>query len=150
MGRINVGKVVAGGILAWVILAGFDYATSNYLLALDWQDVARLRNIDMSAMGSSSALVTLIVVDAILGQLLVLVYAAIRPRFGPGPATAAIASFMVLLPEVLMFATFGGIFIGWDLFFRQSAVMLVSTIAAGIAGAWVYAEEEPEVERPAD
>jgi hypothetical protein len=150
MSRISVGKVVAGGILAAIILAGFDYVTSNYLLALDWQDVARLRNIDLSVMGSSSALVTLIVVDAILGQLLVLVYAAIRPRFGPGPGTAAIASFMVLLPEVLLLASFGGIFISWDLLFRQSAVMLVSTIAAGIAGAWVYAEGGTEDERPAD
>ena len=79
-----------------------------------------------------------------IGQALVLTYAAIRPRFGAGPGTAAIASFLIFLPQALLLATFGGWFLPWDLYFRQATVMLVSMLAAGFAGGWVYAEAEEE------
>ena len=144
MSKINAGKAVAGGILAGVVLTGFDFASSNYLLANDWQNVAHLRNIDPTLMGGTAALVTMLLVDFVIGQVLVLTYAAIRPRFGAGPGTAAIASFLIFLPQALLLATFGGWFLSWDLYFRQAAVMLVSILAAGFAGGWVYAEEEEE------
>ncbi len=144
MSHINAGKVVAGGILAGVVLTGFDFASSNYLLANEWQNVAHLRNIDPALMGGTAALVTMLLVDFVIGQVLVLTYAAIRPRFGAGPGTAAIASFLIFLPQALLLATFGGWFLSGDLYFRQTAVMLVSVLAAGFAGGWVYAEEEEE------
>ena len=85
-----------------------------------------------------------LVVSLVLGQLLVLAYAAVRPRFGPGPGTAAAAAFLLFLPQSLLLASFGGWFLTWDFYFRQSVVM-ITMMAAGIAGAWVYAEEETEV-----
>jgi hypothetical protein len=142
MTRIPPGKVLAGGILAGVVLSGFDFVSSNYLLANEWQEVAHLRNIDPASMGGTAALVTMLLVDFALGQVLVLTYAAIRPRFGPG--TGAIASFLIFLPQALLLATFGGWFLSWDLYFRQATVMFVSVLAAGFAGGWVYAEEELE------
>ena len=111
MGKINAGKALAGGILAAVILSGLDFVINNYILAGDWQNVARLRNIDLTTMGGTSALVLMLVVDFILGQVLVLTYAAIRPRFGPGPGTASIAAFLIFLPVGLELATFAGVFI---------------------------------------
>src|SRR6266851_2278472 len=142
MSKINIGKVVPGGILAGVVMSGLDFVTNNYILASDWRNMAQLRNVDLSLMGGAGALVTMLVVDLLLGQLLVVTYAAIRPRFGPGAGTAAIASFIIFLPETLLLATFGGIVISWDLYLRQSALMLVSVIIGGLAGAWVYTEEE--------
>ena len=142
MARINTGKAIAGGILAGIILSGFDFATNNFLLAEEWQNVARLRNIDPALMGATSVLITTIVVDLVLGQLIVGTYAAIRPRFGPGGGTAAIAAFIVFLPQALLLATFTGWFVPTPLYIRQGTVMLVSFIAAGLAGAWVYAEED--------
>jgi hypothetical protein len=144
MSHINSGKVVAGGILAGIVLAGFDFVSSNFLLANEWQDVAHLRNIDPALMGGTTALVTMLLVDFVLGQALVLTYAAIRPRFGAGPGTGAIASFFVFLPQALLLATLGGWFLPWDLYFRQATVMLVSLLAAGFAGGWVYAEVEED------
>lgn len=142
MPNISAGKVLAGGILAGVVVSGLDFVINNYILAADWQNVAHLRNIDLAVMGGTSALVLMLVVDFILGQVLVLTYAAIRPRFGPGPGTAAIAAFLVFLPVGLELATFGGVFISWELYVRQAALLLVAMLAGGIAGAWVYAEEE--------
>jgi len=141
MANVNVGKSIAGGVLAGIVLAGFDFATSNFLLASEWQGVAQLHNINPALMGGTSALVTTLVADVLLGQLLVLLYASIRPRFGRCAGTAAIAALMLFLPQALFFATFGGWFVSWDLYFRQMAVLLVSTMAAGLAGAWIYAEE---------
>jgi hypothetical protein len=140
--KISFGNVAAGGILAGLVLSGLDFVTDNYILASDWQNTARLRNIDLTLMAGTGALVTMIVVDFLLGQVLVLTYAAIRPRFGPGPGTAAIASFLVFFPEALVLATFGGVIISWDLFVRQAALTLVATLAGGVAGAWIYTEKE--------
>jgi hypothetical protein len=140
--RIASGKVVAGGVLAAVVLAAFDFATSNFLLADEWQVVAQRHSIDPDLMGGTGALATMLVVDLVLGLLLVLVYAAIRPRFGPGPVTGAIASFFVFVPSAGLLATFAGWLLPWDLYIRQSIVVLVAMLGAGFAGAWVYAEEE--------
>ena len=144
MAKINVSKVLVGGLVAGVILSGLDFVTSNYILATDWQNMAQLRNIDLSLMGGPGALATMIVVDLLLGQLVLVTYAAIRPRFGPGPGTASIASFLMFLPEALVLATFGGLMISWDLFFRQTALRLVAILAAGLTGARMYSEEESE------
>ena len=142
--RIDVGKSVAGGVLAGIVLAGFDFVSNNFLLAEAWQNVAQRHNIDPALMGGGSALATMIVADLLLGQVLVLTYGAIRPRFGPGAGTAAIAAFLIFLSEALLLASLSGWFISWDLYFRQAVVLLVSTLAAGLAGAWVYAEEEQQ------
>lgn len=144
MSRISAGKVIAGGILAGIVLSGFGFATDNFLLADEWQNVAHLRNIDPALMGGTAALAAMVVVNLLLGLVLVLTYAAIRPRFGPGPATASIAALVIFLPETLVLAGFAGWFISWDLYVRQSVVLLVATLSAGVAGAWVYAEEETE------
>jgi len=144
MSRINTGKLVPGGILAGLVMSAIDYVVNNYILAGDWRNTAQLRNIDLGVMGGTGALVTMVVLDLVLGQLLVLVYAAIRPRFGPGLGTAAIAGFLVFVPQAILLATFGGIIISWDLYVRQSSLMLVSVMAGAIAGAWVYSEDESE------
>src|SRR5947207_1165969 len=106
MAKIEPSKVIAGGLLAGVVLAGFDFVSNNYLLANDWQTVAHLRNVDPELMGGTSALITILAADFVLGQVLVLIYASIRPRYGPGPGTGAIASLMVFLPTALLLMTF--------------------------------------------
>jgi hypothetical protein len=141
MSRISGGKVIAGGILAGIVLGAFDFVTNNFLLAGEWQQVAQRHAIDLTLMSGTGALTSMLVVDLLLGLVLVLTYASIRPRFGAGPATGAIASLIVFLPAALMLASFGGWLLPWDLFFRQVVVLFVAMLAAGSAGAWVYAEE---------
>jgi hypothetical protein len=144
--KINVGKVVPAGILAGIVLGAFVYVSDNFLLAEQWLLVAQVRNIDPNVMGGNGALIAMVVINLVLGMVVALTYAAIRPRFGAGPGTAAIASFLVFLPQTLMLASMAGWFISWDLYFRQSVVTLVSMIAAGFAAGWVYAVEEDPVD----
>lgn len=144
MPAVNVSKIIPAGILAGVVLAACVYVSDNFLLADQWLLVAQIRNIDPNLMGGTGALVAMIVINLVLGMVVALTYAAIRPRFGAGPGTAAIASFLVFLPQTLLLASMAGWFISWDLYFRQSVVTLVSMLGAGFAAGWVYAEEEPE------
>jgi hypothetical protein len=145
MASINSGKVLAGGVLAGVVMNAVDYVSNNFILAKDWQNVAQLRNIDMRVMGGTAAMVTAFAVDFVLGLLVVVLYAAMRPRFGPGPGTAAIAGFSVFLSAALVMATLAGSFFSWDLYVRWAALFLVSALFGGLAGGWVYSEDaEPE------
>jgi predicted ABC-type sugar transport system permease subunit len=139
--KMNVGKVLAGGVLAGIVLCVFDYVSNSFLFVDDWQTLSQRHNFDAALMSGTTALITMCVIDLVLGLLIALVYASIRPRFGPGPGTGAIASFLVFLPAALIVASFGGWFIPWDLVVRQSTVMLVGALAAGFAAGWVYAEE---------
>ena len=144
MSSIDTGKVIAGGVLAGVVLAGFDYVSNNYILAKDWQNVAQVHNIDMALTGQTSAMLTFIAVDFVLGLLVVFTYAAIRPRFGPGIGTAAIAAFLLFLTSALVNATLAGVFYPWDLYIRATALGLAAFLVAGVSGAWVYSEKEEE------
>ena len=146
MSRISTTHVLIGGVAAAVVLNACDFAVNNYVLADFWRHLGQTHNVDMFLMNGTSALVTFITVDTALGFLLAWVYAAIRPRLGPGPSTAVIASFVVYGVAALQMATYGGWFIPWDLFIRSSALSLVSFVAAGLAGAWVYKEEEPDTD----
>ena len=133
--------MLLGGVAAGLVLAAAVYASDQFIMAKDWQTVAQLRNIDVLDMGSMSATILSVVVNFLLGFLIVFVYAAIRPRFGPGPGTASIAAFIVFLASALVMATMAGIFFSRDLYIRTEAVTLVSMLAAGLAGGWVYGED---------
>jgi hypothetical protein len=121
-----------------------DYVSNNFILATDWEHIARIRNVDMADMSSTPALVTYVVVDLLLGLLVVWTYAAIRPRLGQGPGTAIVAGFMVFLPQALLMASFAVSFLTWDVFIRGGVLMLVSALAGALAGGWVYAEDDSD------
>jgi hypothetical protein len=144
MTKIAYGKLAAGGTLAAIVMNICDYVSNNFILANDWDRVARLRNIDMAVMGSLTATLTYVLVDVVLGFLVVLTYAAIRPRFGRGAGTASVAAFIVFMAQALDRATLAGSFFSWDVFVRSEALMLVSVLAGALCGAWIYSEPEDE------
>lgn len=141
MGKVNFGKLVAGSILAGIVMNICDYVSNNLILATDWEHIARIRNVDMADMSSTTALVTYIVVDLLLGFLVVWTYAAIRPRLGRGPGTAVIAGFMVFAAQALLMASYAVSFLTWDVLIRGGLLMLVTALAGALSGAWVYGED---------
>jgi hypothetical protein len=144
--KFDIGKLAAGGALAAIVMNICDYVSNNFILAADWERVARLRNVDMDVMGSTPFLVKYVLIDVVLGFLVVLTYAAIRPRFGRGAATASVAAFIVFLAQALPMAALAGAFFSWDVFVRSQALMLVSVLAGALSGAWIYSEptDEPD------
>ena len=76
-----------------------------------------------------------------MGVALVWRYAAIRPRFGAGPRTAAIAGLYFWSPGSLVWTSFFvlGIF-PWGMFPLGAASWLIVVPAAALSGASPYSE----------
>ena len=139
MGKINLGKVVVGGLLAGVVLNVFDYVLHGVVLVDDWAAA-------MTALGKTpnmdAAIPYYVTFDFILGILLVKLYAMIRPRFGGGVKTAVIAgvmgwSLVCLIPTLFQYP--GGL-LPMNLLVMPLVVALVSQPLATVAGAWLYKE----------
>jgi hypothetical protein len=141
MASINLGRVVAGGLVAGVVANAIDFVTNTYVLASDIAAWAPTRNLDPAAMSSGPVAATWIVVDFIFGLLLVSTYAAMRPRLGAGPKTAILAglALWIAVTIVLFGFTQMGVF-SMALFVKGSIAALINTLAASVAGAAVYKE----------
>jgi hypothetical protein len=88
-------------------------------------------------------MVMYIVLNFAIGLAIVWLYAAIRPRFGPGPRTAVMAGFFVWF--VAWFLGFGSASMS---FLIPAALVVPSLIwgvielcVAALAGGWAYREE---------
>ncbi|HEY2905736.1 MAG TPA: hypothetical protein VGJ29_07525 [Vicinamibacterales bacterium] len=141
MSKINVPRLLLGGLVAGVVLNALDYGINNFLLNEAWLRLAQARNVNLDIMGSNSALVTFIVSDLALGMLIVWVYAGIRPRFGANNYTAAAAALTIFGAEWLIVATFAGWLLSWEMFIQTAGLSLVSTLIAGLIGCAQYREQ---------
>jgi hypothetical protein len=94
MSGINTGKVIVGGLVAGVVLNVIDFVVNGVVLGAQWEAATLARGVDPAAVGPSS-MVGWITSDFLMGLSIVWLYAAIRPRFGPGPSTAICAGLVV-------------------------------------------------------
>jgi hypothetical protein len=85
MGKINLTKVLIGGLVAGLVLNVID----TVLFGVVWKDqmAAAMTSINRPAM-SNAQIPWFVFLDFVAGIFLVWLYAAVRPRFGAGPATA--------------------------------------------------------------
>jgi hypothetical protein len=92
MGKINVGRLILGGIVAGIAIDLLDYFVDGKWLAQRWAD-------GMASLGRTGFSPVQIIWFNVLGLLTgiaaIWLYAAIRPRFGAGPKTAIIAGLAV-------------------------------------------------------
>ena len=87
MAGINYGRVALGSLVGGVAANVVDGLSNSFLMADDFQRMAQRLNLDPAIINSTGSMVTWIVVDFIYAALIMWTYAAIRPRFGPGPGT---------------------------------------------------------------
>ena len=141
MGAINYGRVVLGGFVGGVVANIGDFIVNNMIMADDIARMAQRLNLNQRVMASPAVGMTWIVVDFVYITLIVWTYAAIRPRFGPGPRTAVRAG--VVLWAAVFSVLFGfqsmGIFTP-DSFLKSAALTLATTMLGALAGAWLYRE----------
>ena len=88
MGKINLQKVVAGGLVAGVVLNVFDFLVYGVWLKNDMN--AAMAALNKPAI-TTNMILWFVFLDFLYGIWLVWLYAAIRPRFGAGPRTAVTA-----------------------------------------------------------
>ncbi len=140
MGQINTGKVIVGGLLAGLIINISSFLANGVVFASQFEEM--IADLGVEAPGGSE-MAFYVIVGFIFGILAVWLYAAIRPRFGPGPRTAIIAG------AVLWFLARAWPIVDYSLFLDTGvgltvaglAWTLVETLVAAVAGAWLYQEE---------
>ena len=138
MGKINWGRVIAGGIVAGIIINIFEYVTNGRVLAADW--AAAMQNLGRQM--PASAVPIFIVWGFLVGISAIWLYAAARARFGAGPGTAVLTGFAYwvigyLFPNLLSWAM--ALFPS-RLLAITTIVGLVELILASLAGAYLYKE----------
>ncbi|NIR44970.1 MAG: hypothetical protein GWN53_11130 [Gammaproteobacteria bacterium] len=138
MGKINLGRVVLGGLLAGVVLNVLEFI--NGLILRDrWMAAREALGLGPEGTGM---MIAWVIWGFLLGIAMVWLYAAIRPRFGPGPKTAVWAGLTAwFLIGLLGFGTtaIGGMF--------PTGLVVISLIwglfelpIATVVGAWPYQE----------
>jgi hypothetical protein len=144
MGKINWTRVLIGGLIAGVV--------GNVLYFAAWQPLvgpslsAALLASGHPMQETVSATVLMVVLTFLVGILVIWLYAAIRPRYGAGPGTAALTG----IAAGLLFGVFPDV--GWGLLLRlipagvwvtDAVFTLVVMVIATLLGAWVYKEQAP-------
>ncbi len=139
MGSINVGRAILGGLVTGLILNIGEFLLNSFLLKTEMEEFFRRCNFPQPG---TNFIIIAVVITFVLGIVIVLGYAAIRSRFGPGPKTAVIAA---------LFAWFGVyvyqnvIALGLGMIPMKMVVIalawgLVEYIIGAVAGAAVYKE----------
>jgi hypothetical protein len=139
MKGINPGRVMSGGLCAGVLLALGETLLNQAVSAKYWAALSMGQTASSYAIWKSAAMIGVLI---LYGVVLIWIYAAIRPRFGPGPRTAIIAGLTLwaigwgllgvslsvagtITPRIAMFSAIWGI---------------VEVPVAALAGAWIYRE----------
>jgi len=141
MSGINTGKVITGGLLAGLVMNILDFLNNYLIVGKEFEANATRLGLDPAAAASTTGMVTWVVIDFLLGILLVFIYAAIRPRFGPGVKTAIYSGLMPWAGiALIMFGlTTGGLF-PMALWMKMSVITAVIMSIGAVAGAWAYKE----------
>src|SRR5467141_922024 len=140
---INTSKVLVGGIAAGVVMNIIDFISYKFILGARMMAESEAFKPGMSqAMMTSSAMISYIVMDFVLGILLVWTYAAIRPRFGPGPRTAVYVAVLFWVLAGIFYS--GYLHMGMmstGLWWTFAFVGLLNFLLSAWAGAKFYSEE---------
>ncbi len=142
MGKINWGRVFLGGLLAGVVINLSEFLFHAVVFRTQMEEAMRALGKDPTAAMGGSTVVVWIIWGFLAGIGAVWGYAAIRPRFGPGAKTAAIAGlavwfFAYFLSSVSMMNM--GI-LPQNLLVIGLVWSLVEALIATEAGAWLYKE----------
>lgn len=142
---INTSKVIAGGIVAGVVLTAIDVIANMFLVGDQMKADANAFKAglgDMMATPSPGAMAGWVLMNVVVGMLLVWTYAGFRTRFGPGPRTAtyvALVFFAFGLVNTSSYMTIG--LMSRPLWTTYAAIWLVNLIVAAMVGARIYSEE---------
>jgi hypothetical protein len=139
MNGMNWGRVTGAGLLAGLIINVSESLLNGVVLAQPMEDAMRALN---RPPVSTQMIVWFVVLGFVIGIITVWLYAAIRPRFGPGIRTAICAALTVWLLAYAYPSALLGIMqiFPADLTVIGAVWGLVELIVAGIAGAWIYTE----------
>jgi hypothetical protein len=140
MGKINIGRLILGGIVAGIVGDVLGYLVDGVLLAQKWSDEMLALN---KSEFSTTQLIEFNLIGLVFGVLSVWIYVSMRSRFGAGLKTAIYAGVTAwaigtLLPNASFMCVA-------DLFSKHLTLYttlggLVEVVVGTIAGAALYKE----------
>ena len=140
---INTGRVIAGGLVAGLIMNVSGFVVQGMLLGKRMMaEMAAVAPALGNMQPGTVEIICRVVTQFVVGIMLVWMYAAMRPRFGPGPKTAMISAFIVWLFGFLFYLDW--LYVGMMLpatYAIVSGVMVVTLAIASWAGCMLYKEE---------
>ena len=141
MAGINLGRVIGGGLVAGLVMNVVDGVANGAILGARWAEETKRLGVDMSQAAQSQSLAGWMTFDFLCGIVLVWLYASIRPRYGPGPKTAAIAGLALWLITHLAFSAwaFTGLY-SVGVVAASTLGGLVAALAGSLAGCALYKE----------
>jgi hypothetical protein len=122
MGKINLQKVIIGGLIAGVVLNIVDGLLFGVLLQK--QMAAAMASINRPPM-TGAQMPWFVFLDFVAGIFLVWLYAAMRPRFGAGPATAAKTGVAAWFLGILLVNLFM-----WPMHLQPANLTILTTLVA--------------------
>jgi hypothetical protein len=136
---MNGKRVILGGLLAGLVINISETILNVPVMGQQMEDALKGRNLPPVG---GSAVGVFVAGGFVVGLLLVWLYAAIRPRFGPGPKTAILAA-VVLWLLAYAWPSLGTGLVG----FMPMKLLAVATlwglgevILAALAGGAIYKE----------
>jgi hypothetical protein len=139
MNNINLGRVVLGGLLAGLVLNIGEFILNDFVLGAQMKDFMTRHNF---AEPAGSFIAIAVGLTFVMGIVLVLGYACIRTRLGPGVKTAIIAGLFAWFAVYFYSGIINGVLFGIPMGTMCMVVVygLVEYILAAVAGAWLYKE----------
>ena len=141
MGKINITRMLLGGLLAGLVICFGEYILGWLILGGQWTEVLAKTGAGEFGGGQTASFA---VVGLLYGIALIWIYAAIRPRFGPGPKTAVVAGLTMWVVAWLLVSAYV-IVIGvypTGLLIAASVWGLFELPIAAVSGAWLYQESD--------
>lgn len=144
MGEINWKRLALGGLLAGLVMFVCSAVVNAVLSDAVGASMAELGSqfADPAVTPPASAMAVFILEYVLLGLAVIWLYVSIRPRYGPGPLTAAMAGFTIwLVLEVhgLSMVVLTGL--TFRTYVISSVPFVLAHMASSIAGASIYQEE---------
>jgi hypothetical protein len=139
---INTSKVVVGGLVAGAVANVLGFLLFGLWLGPRFQAEAAAVAPSLAQAMTGTATAATVVTTFIIGWLLVWLYAAMRPRFGPGPKTAMAAAIVVWILGFIFHleSLFSGMVTGSTYALASVAAAIQVGVAAWV-GAMMYKEE---------
>jgi hypothetical protein len=145
MARINVGRVLLGGIVAAILMFLADGFIHQKLLHEHWLATMKAVGRSVHAEDHGPDLTYFALTEVLRGLVLAWVYAAIRAHFGAGPKTAIIAALVVwaLMFPIPFLSEVPIGFYSTTMLAMWSLYELITTVVAGLVAGALYKDAAP-------
>ena len=136
---MNYARILLGGLLAGLVLNIGEFLLNDFVLGAQMKDFMTKHNF---AEPGTNFMIIAVGLTFVMGIVLVLGYACIRSRLGPGPKTAIVAGLFAWFGVYFYSGIINGVLFGIPMGTMVMVVVwgLVEYAVAAIAGAWLYTE----------